>query len=33
MNFNYEVQMFRSEDLHQWNYNNLVTQDYIQVVM
>ena len=22
MNFNYKVQMFRSEDLHQWNYKN-----------
>ena len=31
MNFKYEVQTFRSEDLHQWNYN-LVTV-YIQVVM
>ena len=32
MSFKYEVQMFRSEDLHQWNYNNLVTQDFIRVV-
>ena len=22
MNFKYDVQMFRSEDLHQWNYKN-----------
>ena len=28
-----QVQTLQSEDLHQWNYKTVVTQDYIDVMV